>query len=192
LEWIFVIARSLELQALPYALNTPPRAAASFNEELERTRAELEILLMKYTALYDFAPTGYFTLDQEGTIRGLNLAGASLLGAARAELVSRRFGRFIAAERRPAFTAFLGNVFESETKEVCETMFGQEGDPPRWVWIEACAAVSGKECHLTVMDITGRKHVEADRDRLGRQVQAASERDVLLPRGANGAVHSDH
>jgi hypothetical protein len=30
-EWIFVIARSLELQALPYALNRPPRAAASFN-----------------------------------------------------------------------------------------------------------------------------------------------------------------
>jgi hypothetical protein len=29
LEWIFVIARSLELQALPYALNRPPRAAAS-------------------------------------------------------------------------------------------------------------------------------------------------------------------
>jgi hypothetical protein len=34
LEWIFVIARSLELQALPYALNTPPRAAASFNEAI--------------------------------------------------------------------------------------------------------------------------------------------------------------
>jgi hypothetical protein len=29
-EWIFVIARSLELRALPYALNRPPRAAASF------------------------------------------------------------------------------------------------------------------------------------------------------------------
>ena len=31
-EWIFVIARSLELLALPCALNRPPRAAASFNE----------------------------------------------------------------------------------------------------------------------------------------------------------------
>jgi hypothetical protein len=36
-EWIFVIARSLELQALPYALNRPPRATASFNIELEKT-----------------------------------------------------------------------------------------------------------------------------------------------------------
>src|SRR5450759_3728350 len=31
LEYMLFIARSLELQALPYALNRPPRAAASFN-----------------------------------------------------------------------------------------------------------------------------------------------------------------
>ena len=39
-EWIFVIARSLELQALPYALNRPPRAAASFNPGLEVLRRD--------------------------------------------------------------------------------------------------------------------------------------------------------
>jgi len=32
LEYMLFIARSLELQALPYALNRPPRAAASFNQ----------------------------------------------------------------------------------------------------------------------------------------------------------------
>jgi len=37
LEWIFVIARSLELRALPYALNRPPRAAASFNNWVQAT-----------------------------------------------------------------------------------------------------------------------------------------------------------
>ncbi len=37
-EWIFVIARSLELRALPYALNRPPRAAASFNKRIEPMR----------------------------------------------------------------------------------------------------------------------------------------------------------
>ena len=31
-EYMLFIARSLELRALPYALNRPPRAAASFNE----------------------------------------------------------------------------------------------------------------------------------------------------------------
>ena len=147
------------------------------NEELQRAHADAETLLMKYTALYDFAPTSYFTLDRAGTIRGLNLAGASLLGAERSKLLNRRFDLLIAAEKPPAFTAFLSHAFESGTKEVCETLLQQEGNPPRWVWIEACETVSGPECHLTVVDVTGRKTAESDRARLERQVQAASERE---------------
>ena len=147
------------------------------NEELQRARAELETLLMNYTALYDFAPTGYFTLDREQTIRGLNLAGASLLGIERSKLVGRRFGLFVAAEKRPAFAAFLSSAFESGTKKVCETSLQQEGDSPRWVWIEACGGVSEQECGLAVMDITERKQAEADRARLEHQVLAASERE---------------
>jgi signal transduction histidine kinase len=147
------------------------------NEELQRAHIEVETLLNKYTALYDFAPSGYFTLDREGAIRGLNLAGASLLGMERSRLVARRFDLFIAAAKRPAFTAFLRNAFASGMKEACETLLQQEGKPPRWVWIEACEAVSGQECHLTVTDITGRKEAETDRARLEHQVQAASERE---------------
>jgi signal transduction histidine kinase len=147
------------------------------NEELQRAHAAVETLLMKYTALYDFAPTGYFTLDRQGTIRGLNLAGASLLGTERSKLLNRRFDLLLAAEKRPAFITFLSHAFESGTKEVCETLLQQEGNAPRWVWIEACEAVSGQECHLTVMDITRRKESETDRARLERQVQAASERE---------------
>jgi hypothetical protein len=36
---MFFIARSLELRALPYAFNLPPRAAASFNFPVERMAA---------------------------------------------------------------------------------------------------------------------------------------------------------
>jgi signal transduction histidine kinase len=147
------------------------------NEQLQRAHAAAEDMLMKYTALYDFAPTGYFTLDREGTIRGLNLAGASLLGTQRSNLLNRRFDLLITPGKRPAFTAFLSHAFGSGTKEVCETLLQPEGNPPRWVWIEACEAVSGPECHLTVIDVTMRKTAETDRARLERQVQAASERE---------------
>ena len=170
-------AKEADLRRLLHDLQVHQIELELQNEELQRAHAEVETLLMKYTALYDFAPTGYFTLDREGTIRGLNLAGASLLGMERSKLVNRRFCLFIAAEKRPAFTAFLRNAFESGTKEVCETSLQQEGKPPRWVWIEACGAVSGQECHLAAMDITGRKEAETDRARLEHQVQAASERE---------------
>ena len=58
------------------------------NEELQEAREAMEALLEKYTDLYDFAPVGYLTLDQKGVICEANLAGASLLGAARSALVN--------------------------------------------------------------------------------------------------------
>jgi len=38
------------------------------NEELQRTRAEVEDGLQQYANLYDFAPVGYFTLARDGAI----------------------------------------------------------------------------------------------------------------------------
>ncbi|HEX7604488.1 MAG TPA: chemotaxis protein CheB, partial [Polyangiaceae bacterium] len=65
------------------------------NQALQEMRAEVEGQLQRYTALYDFAPVGYFTLESDGAIREVNLAGAELLGAERARLVDRRFGAFV-------------------------------------------------------------------------------------------------
>src|ERR1700730_3428212 len=66
------------------------------NEQLEQARAETETALELYTELYEVAPTGYFTLDHNGTIRQSNLTGSGLLGVARSHLVNRRFGLFVA------------------------------------------------------------------------------------------------
>ena len=50
------------------------------NEELRRVQDELQAARTKYIYLYDFAPVGYFTLDQTGVIEEVNLAGAALIG----------------------------------------------------------------------------------------------------------------
>jgi hypothetical protein len=46
------------------------------NAELQAARDEAETALEKYTDLYDFAPVGYFSLDQAGLILEVNLTGA--------------------------------------------------------------------------------------------------------------------
>jgi PAS domain-containing protein len=43
----------------------------------------------KYTELYDFAPSGYLTLNANGEIAGLNLMAANILGKERSLLIKR-------------------------------------------------------------------------------------------------------
>src|ERR1700677_217995 len=53
------------------------------NAELHKARDELEAALENYTDLYDFAPVGYFSVDESGVILASNLTGAALLGIER-------------------------------------------------------------------------------------------------------------
>lgn len=51
------------------------------NQELQLAKErEAELATEKYIELYDFAPSGYFTLTKEGKIIDLNLTGAKMLG----------------------------------------------------------------------------------------------------------------
>jgi PAS domain S-box-containing protein len=124
------------------------------NAELRLARDELESALEQYTDLYDFAPSGYFTLDREGTINRVNFTAAGLIGLERSRLVGRCFLLFVAHHDRPAFAAFLGSIFVSPAKETCEVALLKEGHSPLFVQIEAVAATSGRECRIAVIDIT--------------------------------------
>ena len=53
------------------------------NEELLLSKTKADADTEKYTNLYDFAPSGYFTLSKENEIMELNYLVANLLGKAR-------------------------------------------------------------------------------------------------------------
>lgn len=150
----------VETQRLLHELQVHRIELETQNAELRQARDEVEKSLERYTDLYDFAPVGYFTLDRDGAVRAANLTGAGLLGIERARLIGRRFGQFVAATDRPAFTAFLGAVFTSLGEEACEMALLNQGNRPLIVQIEAMAAASGQECRIALIDITGRKQSE--------------------------------
>jgi len=146
------------------------------NEELHQAHAKAEALLAQYTGLYDFAPTGYLTLDREGTIRQLNLTGARLLGLERARLVNRRFGQFVAEGDRGLFRHFLEQVFASEAKAGCEVTLPQAGDPPRFVQIEGARSADGQECLAVMQDHTERRQAKEQE----QAAQAETQRLLAL------------
>src|ERR1700731_2146266 len=130
------------------------------NEQLERARAETEVALERYIDLYEFAPSGYFTLGRDGTIRQANLTGSKLLGVDRSRLVNCRFGLFVAEKSRPVLLAFIARVFARHARDTCEAMLLGEGKPPFYARIEARCTDDGQECRAVVVDITERKRSE--------------------------------
>ena len=132
------------------------------NEELKQSKSETETLLEQYTDLYDFAPVGYFNLATDGTIKLVNLAGASMFAMHRSRLAGRPFALLLAEGLRDAFAEFLRQVFSDRTKHSRDFEIVTESHPARTVNIEAKRLFNGLECRVVVVDITERKQ-SADR-----------------------------
>ena len=159
------------------------------NEELRKATDERELVLEKYTDLYDFAPVGYFTLDRSGTIRSVNLTGAGLIGIDRSQLNGQQFSIFIVGNARPTFADFLEKVFTSPIKEACELELLTDGNSPRFVQVEAVASASGDECRFALIDITGHKLTEAAlKDREEKYRKVSQEFNALLDNLPDGIV----
>src|SRR6185369_7485141 len=129
-------------------------------EELRKSNEELEKSRNKYAFLYDVAPVGYVTLDVGGSIKSVNLTGATLLGMERSTLAGLRFSQFVAIEDRAAFADFLQMVFSCRDKKTCRLKLANVGGPPLYLRIDMMATASGEECHAALLDITERKRAE--------------------------------
>ena len=133
-------------------------------DELFRQNEELRLALAKAetaTALYDFAPSGYFTLDSEGNICELNLSGVIMLGKQRPQLINGNFRFFISKDTLPAFNVFLANIFESKMKQTCEIQLSIEGKPSVFLQVEGIISFQNmRKCLITAIDITELKKSE--------------------------------
>ena len=130
------------------------------NEELRRALADAEVANDKYIRLYDFAPSGYFTLSGKGGIIELNLSGAKMLGKDRQHLKSSLFGFFVSEETKPIFSLFLEKAFQSSAKESCEIVTDSEGGLPLHVLLTGVVSNNKEHCLVTAVDITERKQAE--------------------------------
>ena len=139
-----------------------------YQEELKMQNEELVIAkkqavdnaASKYAQLYDFAPSGYFTLDRNGRIIMLNHSGALLLGKERSILIESHFSYYISDESKQAFNLFLDKVFLSKRKETGEIVLSVKDNKPVYVLLSAIVSEDNDQCLLSAVDITERKQAE--------------------------------
>lgn len=124
------------------------------NEELMQAKTAQKELSDKYIELYDFAPSGYFTLSKDGEIIELNFSGAKMLGYNRSKLKNRLFVNFVVNDARPIFDLFLRSVFENNEEESCELRLSTNGNQSMIVLLRGIVNAAQGLCLVNVVDIT--------------------------------------
>jgi PAS domain S-box-containing protein len=125
--------------------------------ELEMQNEELKLAVDEAataTALYDFAPAGYYTLNRDGLICQLNLSGANLLGKERSRLTDSHFSQFISPESLPVFNDFFNRIFETNARHICVLRLTIHGKPSVFIHVEGIISDDSSKCLLTAADIT--------------------------------------
>jgi PAS domain S-box-containing protein len=149
------------------------------NEELHLSKATLQETANKYTELYEFAPSGYFTLSAEGYIFDLNLHGSLLLGKDRSPLLNMRFMLFLSPESQKGFSTFLEKVFESTALENCEVAIQRDENDIVHVNLTGVIAENGKQCLVTAVDITERKQAVENQLTAERKYRSLVETAII-------------
>jgi PAS domain S-box-containing protein len=134
-------------------------------EELQKAHTALEKSYAHFAELYDFAPVGYLTLDDEGIIQEINFTAAKLLGEDRENIVNQNFVNFISENYKQLWSRHFQMAKQSDGKFGCELPFMFEGRMVCYYHFDCLykdAGVDYPQMRVTLTDVTERKLTEAE------------------------------
>lgn len=133
------------------------------NEELRLIQTELETSRIRYRDLYDLAPVGYCTLDDQEIIRQANLAAATLWGVAQESLAKQSIRRFIAKEDQDIFHRYSQDLGSVEGMRTCDLRMVNSNGTTFWVRLNSVhePQIDDKPTYrITFGDISESKRLE--------------------------------
>ena len=133
------------------------------NEELRESQLALDIVRTRYFDLYDLAPVGYCTTNENGLITQANLTAASLLGINRNVLIKQVLTRFIHKEDEDIYYLHRKKLLKSGAPQACELRMIKPDGTQVWVHLSCTVAedVEGAlEVRAVLTDITERKDAD--------------------------------
>ncbi len=153
-----------EVQRLVHELGVRQIELEMQNEELRRAQQELGVLRDKYSEFYEFAPLGFFTLDQNGVILEANRTCAELLGMDRSLLIGKPFFLLVCNEDRDTFHFHLKELREADINRDCDIKLIKKDGGQFYAHLRSVAV---KDCdgrftefRIAVSDITKQKRAE--------------------------------
>jgi diguanylate cyclase (GGDEF)-like protein/PAS domain S-box-containing protein len=155
-----------EVQNLLHELQVHQIELEMQNDELRNALIQLEESRTKYSDLYDFAPIGYFTLDTDGLIREINLAGAGMLQVERISLINMPFSRFVHKDDKNAFYSYHNDIQKTLSRRHSEIRLTRKDGSIFYAHLE-CLPIQDSVRNITllrtaVMDITDRNVAEKE------------------------------
>jgi two-component system cell cycle sensor histidine kinase/response regulator CckA len=134
------------------------------NEELRLAQMKLEASNERYFDLYNLAPFGYITLDQDIRIIEVNLTGELLLGMERCNLVKQPLTNFIASEDQSIFYMYRRQLNVQQMSKVCEMRLVRKNNSCFWAQVKMTVvrdSESGNNVYrVVIIDISENKQAE--------------------------------
>jgi PAS domain S-box-containing protein len=133
------------------------------NEELRTSQRQLEAYRDRYIDLYDFAPLGYVTLDEDGYVQEINLAGAKLLEADRDGLTGYAFAEYVATDHQATFKEHVAQCVHERREVTTELHLVSRNGlaiAAQLHSIPVAGQLDDTLCKTAITDITERRKME--------------------------------
>jgi PAS domain S-box-containing protein len=183
---------SIDARKLVHELQVHQIELEMQNEELRLAQTAIEESRARFSDLYDFAPVGYVTLDNNGIVLEANLTMSRLTGFDRGFLLNKPFHLFIAREDKDAFFAYFKRLIASDASMTLEAGLVKKDNSFFSAQFESigfnATNKSDRYFFLAIFDVTKRKKMEYEirrnEKRLGSLLKIStfkseSSRDLL-------------
>ena len=191
--------QAAELRELVYDLNVHLIELDAENERLARSLGELEESQRQISSLFDFAPFGYFTLNEHAVVVGANFIAGDMLGISRPKMINAPFTRFIDPAHHADFGRHMQDIIDTGRPQTCEVVMrrGDGASFPAELHIVGIYERAEIVYRLSMTDITERRRHEAQLKMQGLMLESIAEAvfstdEKLLVRTWNHAAEAEY
>lgn len=162
------------------------RAIETLNDVTERVLLEQKVRESegKYRDLYDNAPDGYYSIDENGIIAEVNSTFLAMLGYEREEVVGKKYAKdLLSAESASECAALFQNLRRGEGINNIELTMIRKDGVMLPVMLNATAVMDKDGRFLmsrsVIRDITDRKKMDEEKKRLQEQLFQSQKLEAL-------------